>query len=180
MMPETERQANILVQLIQDDVPVRLYQFRQAMEAEAVVTKRLYLVKCEYRVPFISFLEAHQSLLRAPPMELVDQYLQRSDGNSPKDAEPLKAKLQSLLNTPELVELLSLEMEGEKIELALGEAIFPFSELARSLDHKRARLKVVPGVVDRDELPALQECVRVSNSPTLKCFDALVLLTSDP
>jgi hypothetical protein len=47
--PSCERQASILIQLIQDDLPMRLYHFRQAMEKEALVTKRLYLVKCEYR-----------------------------------------------------------------------------------------------------------------------------------
>ncbi|KAL3941677.1 MAG: hypothetical protein SGARI_000519 [Bacillariaceae sp.] len=161
-MPDTERQTTILRNLIQDDIPVRLYQFRQAMEAEVVVTKRLYLVKSEYRVPFRSFLEAHQSLLRAPPMELVDQYLEQSDTGGKKDggAEDLKAELQSLLHKPELIEMLALERECEETELALGEALFPFSELARSLDHKRARLKTVRGVVDYDELPLLQEFVR--------------------
>ena len=43
----------------------------------------------------------------------------------------------------------------------MGVAIYPFSELARSLDHKRARLKVVPGVVESDMLPILQETLRV-------------------
>ena len=162
MMPETERQTTILRNMIQDDIPVRLYQFRQAMEAEVVVTKRLYLVKSEYRVPFRSFLEAHQSLLRAPPMELVNYYAEQS--NKKKDAAPEdpKTELQKLLHKPELVEMLALERECEEMELALGEALFPFSELARSLDHKKARLKVVPGVVDYDELPTLQENVRVS------------------
>lgn len=47
--PETERQLRILVQLIEDDLPMRLYQFKQALDTDAVVTKRLYLVKCEYR-----------------------------------------------------------------------------------------------------------------------------------
>jgi hypothetical protein len=125
---ETVRQAGLLVQLIEDDLPLRLYQFRQAMEAEAVVTKRLYLVKCEYRAPFRAFLEAHQSLLRAPPMELVDYYLDQHNDksndrnnvlakNDDESLEALKSKLQSLLNAPELVELLALEMEAETIEL---------------------------------------------------------------
>ncbi len=165
LMAETERETNILAHLVQDDIPVRLYQFRQAMEAEVVVTKRLYLVKSEYRVPFRSFLEAHQSLLRAPPMEVVDYYLNQSNNTSnginDSDSEDLKAQLQSLLHQPELIEMLALEMEIEKLELALGEAIFPFSELSRTLDHKRAKLKVIPGVVDDEDLSTLQEFVRV-------------------
>lgn len=168
LMPKTELQSAILLQLIQDDIPMRLYQFRQAMEADVVVTKRLYLVKSEYRVPFRSFLESHQSLLRAPPMELVDRFLMQHNSSSSSDtgkaseSEQLKTHLQSLLTKPELIEMLALEMELEQVELKLGEALFPFSELARTLDHKRARLKTVPKIVDHDELPALQECVRVS------------------
>lgn len=96
-------------------------------------------------------------MLRAPSMELVDHYLRHPSSN----AESLKSELQSLLKTPELVELLALEKECEKIELDMGQALFPFSELARSLDHKKARLKVVSGIVDQDELSSLQETVMV-------------------
>jgi hypothetical protein len=49
MGPSYERNAGLLLQLVQDDLPVRLYQFRCAMDAESVVTKRFYLFKCEYR-----------------------------------------------------------------------------------------------------------------------------------
>jgi hypothetical protein len=155
--PASERQASILIQLIQEDLPMRLHHFCQAMYADEVVTQRLYLVKYEYRAPFRHFLEAHLSLLRAPSMDLVDHYLEHPSPN----AESLKSQLQSLLKTPELVELFALEKECEQIELDMGEALFPFSELARTLDHKKARLKVVPGVVEEDELAGLQETVRV-------------------
>lgn len=156
--PSSERQASVLIQLIHEDVPMRLHHFRQAMYADEAVTQRLYLVKCEYRAPFRHFLEAHQSLLRAPAMDLVDHYLKNPSPN----AESLKSQLQSLLKTPELVELFALEKECEEIELDMGQALFPFSELARTLDHKKARLKVVPGAVEEDKLAALQETVRVS------------------
>ena len=160
----------ILVQLVQNDLPLRLYQFRSAMESEAVVTKRLYLVKCEYRAPFRAFLEAHQNLLRAPSMELVNHYLKKntsgSDGGQKNDKssspEALKAELQSLLNTPELIELLSLEMEAEKLELDMGKALFPFTELSRTLANKRIYIEGFPGVVEVDELPSLRETIRVS------------------
>ena len=138
---------------------MRLYHFRQAMDADAVVTKRLYLVKCEYRGPFRHFLEAHQSLLRAPSMELVDYKLKGALPN----VETLKSELQSLLKTPQMVQVFALEREAEQLELDMGQTLFPFSELARSLDHKKARLKVVPGILEEDELPALQETVRVRN-----------------
>mmetsp|Transcript_47954 Transcript_47954/g.53684 ORF Transcript_47954/g.53684 Transcript_47954/m.53684 type:complete len:716 (+) Transcript_47954:151-2298(+) len=175
---ELESQVLILVKLVQHDLPLRLYQFKAAMEAEAVVTKRLYLVKCEYRAPFRAFLEAHQNLLRAPPMELVDCYLNEQKDNrnnknsinvtavafsneeSSSSPEDIKAELQALLNTPELIELLSLEMEAEKLELDMGKAIFPFSELARTIAHKRVSLDGVPGVVEVHEIPSLRETVR--------------------
>mmetsp|Transcript_37669 Transcript_37669/g.91622 ORF Transcript_37669/g.91622 Transcript_37669/m.91622 type:complete len:720 (+) Transcript_37669:1-2160(+) len=189
---EIGRQIRILVQLIEDDLPTRLYQFRQASETDAVVTKRLYLVKCEYRAPLRAFWDAHQSLLRAPPIAVVDSYLEEADwafvarskdekssskaqkqatgnkkgasvsnkGSALETQDDLKKKLQSLLQTPSLTEMLTLEMEGEKLEVALGEALHPFSELARSLDQKRACLRVVPDVVEARELPALQETVR--------------------
>ena len=168
---EMEMQAMILVQLVQNDLPLRLYQFRSAMEAEAVVTKRLYLVKCEYRAPFRAFLEAHQNLLRAPPMELVEHYAEGGSSSSSSSSikeksssspEAVKAELQALLNTPELVELLSLEMEAEKLELDMGKALFPFTELSRILTNKRVYLEVVPGVTDVDDLPSLRETIRVS------------------
>eukprot|EP00536_Pseudo-nitzschia_multiseries_P012652 jgi/Psemu1/209371/e_gw1.497.49.1 len=176
---EMETQIMVLVQLVQNDLPLRLYQFRSAMESEAVVTKRLYLVKCEYRAPFRAFLDAHQNLLRAPPMELVDRYLSNqqqssnsssggkkgsgghsSSSSSSSSPEALKAELQALLNTPELVELLALEMEAEKLELDMGKAFFPFTELARTLAHKKVYLEAVPRIVSVDELPVLRETVR--------------------
>ena len=173
---EMEMQAMILVHLVQHDLPLRLYQFRSAMEADAVVTKRLYLVKCEYRAPFRAFLEAHQNILRAPPMELVEHYLSAAADKKKKQSsspEALKAELQALLNTPELVELLALEMEAEKLELDMGKALFPFTELSRLLSNKRIYLDEVKGVEDLDELPSLRETVRVSVS---NAFVSIVLV----
>lgn len=155
----SDRQASLLIQLIQDDLPMRLYHFRQAMEADAVVTKRLYLVKSEYRAPFRAFLEAHQTLLRAPAMDLVESYLQSS--KSRKGEDPSK-EMQALLKTPALVELLALERESEQLEQDIGQALYPFSELARNLDQRKARLKVVPGVIEDDQLMDLQNTVGVS------------------
>ncbi len=161
---EMEMQAMILVQLVQHDLPLRLFQFRSAMEADAVVTKRLYLVKCEYRAPFRAFLEAHQNILRAPPMELVEHYLNADGTNKKKksqttSAPEAKEELQALLNRPELVELLALEMEAEKLELDMGKALFPFTELSRLINNKRIYLD--DGVAGLDELPILREAVRV-------------------
>eukprot|EP00934_Nitzschia_sp_Nitz4_P004832 Nitzschia sp. Nitz4//scaffold21_size171442//73956//75951//NITZ4_002163-RA/size171442-augustus-gene-0.202-mRNA-1//-1//CDS//3329542417//4822//frame0 len=155
--PPSQRQAEILLQLIHDDLPMRLYQFRQAMMAEAVVTKRLYLVKSEYRAPFRAFMEAHQTLYRAPSLDLVESYL------NPKKAkeDTLSAEdLDVLLKDPTLVELLVLERECEKLEVDIAKAIYPFAELARALEQKKARVKPVPGIVKDVDVPALQEAVR--------------------
>lgn len=163
LQPPSERQACILIQLVQEDLPLRLLQFKQAMSAEEVVTKRLYLVKCEYRGPFRHFLEAHAALLESPSMRVVDYFLDGDAGSY--DSEEQDEKLQDLLETPELVEMLALEKYIEQFELDLGKALFPFSELARTLDHKKARIKAVPGVVEDDEVADLQETVR-----RLKCI----------
>ena len=144
--------------------------------------------------PLRAFWDAHQSLLRAPPIAVVDYYLEEADwafvskskddkssskaqkqatgnkkgasasnkGSELETQDDLKKRLQSLLQTPSLTEILTLEMKGEQLEIALGEALYPFSELARSLDQKRAGLRVVPDIVHEGELPALQETVRVS------------------
>ena len=160
----SERSAEVLQQLVLEDLPMRLYQFRTAVDAESVVTKRLYLVKSEYRAPFRAFLEAHQSVQRAPSMGLVDEYLRQRDKPHvlQQMRETAKVKLRTLLETPHLVEALALEKRCEEMEIDLGRALFPFSELARFLDHKRARLKIVQGIVeDQQDLSLLNETVRV-------------------
>lgn len=167
----SERQASLLISLIMEDLPMRLYHFRQAMEADAVVTKRLYLVKSEYRAPLRAFLEAHQTLLRAPSMELVESCLQSKSARGGK-SKSLGDNFQTLLKNPALVELLALERQSEQLEQDIGQALYPFTELARNLDQKKARIKVVPGVVEEDQLTDLQNTVRVSLSaiPVTDCF----------
>lgn len=161
LSPRLEREASILIQLVLEDLPMRLHHFRQAMEAEAVVTKRLYLVKSEYRAPFRAFLEAHQTLLKAPHMSLVESYLQ--DRSSKKKASQEK-ELEVLLKTPALIELLALERECELMEIEMGQTLFPFSEFSRSLDHKKVRIKPVKGILDETQLPTIQESIRVSTN----------------
>ena len=122
-------------------MPSRLLQFRTAVEAEAVVSKRLYLIKCEYRAPFRAFLEAHQSILRAPSLTLVEEYHSKTTSGSKKARlEAAKDKLKSLLEHPDLVEALALEKRCEEYELEMTKAIYPFSELSRFLEQKRARI----------------------------------------
>lgn len=159
-----ERQALVLQMLVLQDVPMRLHQFRTAVEANGVVSKRLYLVKCEYRAPFRAFLEAHQTVQRAPSIKMVDDYLQQKRNTSTllQKRKQADERLQSLLETPELCEALSLEKECEMMEVRMAEALFPFTELARVLDHKDAKLKAVSGKLSQDDVPAMQELLQVS------------------
>jgi hypothetical protein len=159
----SERQASLLVQLVQEDLPLRLYHFNQAMQADAVVTKRLYLVKSEYRAPFRAFLEAHQSLLKAPPLERVEACL----SSKSRSSDDLGRDFQTLLKTPALIELLALEREIEQLEENIGHVLYPFSELARNLDQRKARVKAVSGVIEQDELHDLENALRVSNVAVL-------------
>jgi hypothetical protein len=153
----SERQASLLIRLVQEDLPMRLYHFHQAMHADAVVTKRLYLVKSEYRAPFRAFLEAHQSLLKAPPLEKVEACLLTKSRNG----DDCAIGFQTLLKTPALVELLALEREIEQLEENIAHALYPFSELARTLDQRKARVKAVPGVIEQDQVQDLERSIRV-------------------
>ena len=158
-----EREAHILQMLVLQDLPMRLHQFRAAMEANGVVSKRLYLVKCEYRAPFRAFLEAHQTVHRAPSMKLVDEYiqLQKSSGALLQKRKEAESNLQSLLERQELIEALALEKECEMMEVGMAESLYPFTELARLLDHKRGKLKVIRGTLEEADVPLLQETLRV-------------------
>lgn len=61
--------------LLSTSIPSRLNQFRAAVESNAVVSKRLYLVKCEYRAPLRALWESCNNLNSAPKVELVERYL---------------------------------------------------------------------------------------------------------
>ena len=64
-----------LVSNLSTSIPSRLNQFRAAVESNAVVSKRLYLVKCEYRAPLRALWESCNNLNSAPKVELVERYL---------------------------------------------------------------------------------------------------------
>jgi hypothetical protein len=173
LSPSAERYLSILLQLVKDDIPVRLHQFRAAVEADSVVSKRLYLVKCEYRAPFRAFLEAHQSLQRAPTVAMVDDYLSMKSDKAKQKREEAQAKLQNLLETPELVQALALERQCEEMEIEIAKALFPFTEMARILEHKRGRLVAIPGVVDDEKVLDLQDLLRVRCRDAILCFGLL-------
>ena len=156
----TEREVSILVNLIQQDLPMRLHQFRMATEANAAVLKRLYLVKSECRAPFRAFLEAHQTVQRAPSLEMVNRYLAERNANTNR-SEADENRLQQALETPELVEALQIEKMLEGLELQMAKGIFGFTELARAVDYKKAQLTVVPDLVEEEDIQPLNDLLRV-------------------
>lgn len=148
-------QATLLMQLVFVDVPTRLTLFKAALDAESVVSKRLYLVKTEYRAPLRAFWEAHSSVQKAPTLELVQESLSKlatSSSSSPsatstankdkrstnKAQDDPKENLQKLMENPDLVKLLAMERQMEQYELDMALALYPFCELARFLDQKKA------------------------------------------
>jgi len=175
------QESDQIKDLIRTDIPHKLNQFKIAAESDSVASKRLFLVKCEYRGPFRSYLEACATLRRAPRIEMVDQYLaihqkgvstasagaSASDGlnaaaaqKSELDAKKLAAerKIQNALANPLLLEALRMEQRCEVMEYAMAQMVGPFCDLARQIDSKRAsgtqgRLKEIPGVLTADGAP---------------------------
>ena len=80
---------NYLVsQLLPISIPSSLNQFRAAVEANTVISKRLYLVKCEYRAPLRAHMEGWLAYKAAPKIELVERYLREFHGvNSKSNGE---------------------------------------------------------------------------------------------
>jgi len=162
-LTEEKRPVKLLVNLIRRDLKMRLHQFRIATESNSVVLKRLYLVKCEFRAPFRAFLEAHQTVQRAPSLDLVQEFMEKS--KTPKrhnsTLKESTSKLQKLLESPKLVEALHIEELLEGIEQKMAQGIFAFTEVSRFIDGKKAKLRVLPGILEEDELQALQDLLRV-------------------
>ena len=156
--------VNIVLLLLRHDLPAKLYQFRVAAEADGVVIKRLYLVKCEYRAPFRAFLEAHQSVQKAPSIALVDACLALHQSNSKEGlhrrTQATERAVQDALHHPTLIEALELERRIEEVEIGMARMLLPFTDLARYMENRKAHFRVVPGVVEAGELPALEELIR--------------------
>lgn len=145
-----EQEASVLLLVVTRDLPSRLVQFRASIEADAVIIKRLYLVKSEYRAPFRAFLESHQSLQRAPSLALVQEFTQLPKHKIEPKRTSCKDQLQKLLTQPFLVEALALEQKCEEYEIAMANALYGFCELARYLILKRASI-----CLDDDDAPQL-------------------------
>ncbi len=70
----------LVSELLYTSIPSSINKFRAATEANAVVSKRLYLVKCEYRAPMRALWESYTALNAAPRLELVETYLRDYHG----------------------------------------------------------------------------------------------------
>ncbi|KAK1747177.1 hypothetical protein QTG54_002521 [Skeletonema marinoi] len=60
----------LVSELLHTSIPSSINKFRAATEANAVVSKRLYLVKCEYRAPMRALWESYTALNAAPSWNL--------------------------------------------------------------------------------------------------------------
>ncbi len=165
---------NIMI-LLRHDLPMRLQQFRRGVESDIVVSKRLYLIKNEYRAPFRAFLEGHMHVQRAPSSDLIMEYVtlhqQQDDtksrggggGGESHNAELKERRrlanqrIQDCLRNEAFVEAIQLEEICEGLEISMGNMLLPFCELARMLldgkhhHHVNVRLVEVPGLLEGDK-----------------------------
>jgi hypothetical protein len=156
--------------LLKYDVPLRLQQFRKGIESDALVSKRLYLVKNEYRAPFRAFLEAHLHLQMAPRLELVEEYIAiHQETQEEVKFEMLLEKrrrvnqtIQDCLRNEHFVKALVMEEKCEKLEISMAAMLFPFCELARWLSdgNQIVGLVQVPGVLEEEDFLRMQELLR--------------------
>ena len=161
LLPSSLYNAIHLAHIVRKDIPDRLSTFKVAMESNARVSKRLYIVKCEYRAPFRAFLEAHNKLKSAPSASIVDQYIKLHSGNKQQEIKAKRSKaekrIEELMHLPHFIEALHLEQQCEHLEVGMADMILPFAELARMVDGKR--VSVLP-VLPSEDVAALQECLR--------------------
>jgi len=153
--------GNVML-LLKNDFPLRLQQFRRGIESDVVVSKRLYLIKTEYRAPFRGFLEGHAHVQRAPSLSLVQDYihLHKWDIKALKERRKLaNQRIQDYLTDKNFVEAITIEEKCENLEVDLARMIFPFAELAKLFFDGRTLVPIVEvdGVIDGKEVPLLQE-----------------------
>jgi hypothetical protein len=154
-----------IMTLLQNNLPLRLHQFHQGIESDIVVSKRLYLVKTEYRGPFRSFLEAHEYIKKIPEISLVMEYirLHESDPKMLKEKR-IKAnqKIENCLRNEDLVMAVRAEENSEVFEMNMAKMLLPFCEVARLLMDGRlfAGVVEVPDLLEGNEVLRMQELLR--------------------
>jgi len=145
------RTMELLVKLLKPELVDSLEIFKASVESNAVVSRRLHVVKYEYRAPFRAFLEAHEKMLASPSTDLIKTYLKlhgeqnpKAPTTTPRDLKlkrnSLETSLRELMHNIRFVEAIELEHRCELLELAMAEMIFPFTELARFIEAKKVRL----------------------------------------
>jgi len=145
------RTMELLVKLLKPELVDSLEIFKASVESNAVVSRRLHVVKYEYRAPFRAFLEAHEKMLASPSTDLIKTYLKlhgeqnpKAPTTTPRDLKlkrnSLETSLRELMHNTRFVEAIELEHRCELLELAMAEMIFPFTELARFIEAKKVRL----------------------------------------
>lgn len=165
-----QEQIDALYTLIKKDLPAHFSAFRAATGANTCTSKRLYLVKCEYRAPFRSFAESHRNLQRAPSRELVDEFVnlkrkaRRNGGSDQKKVdhwlESLRTKKQEIIENPILIEAFQAEHCCEVMELAMSQMLYPFAELARVMESKNYRLREINELLGASQVLAFREVLR--------------------
>eukprot|EP00986_Skeletonema_menzelii_P005148 scaffold1812_cov153-Skeletonema_menzelii.AAC.14 len=135
----------LVSELLQTSIPSSINKFRAATEANAVVSKRLYLVKCEYRAPMRALWESYTALNAAPRLELVERYLRDYHGVKPgeeQDTSPshggksnvLKKKLSSDASKKSA---LLLQQQREKMEKLITEKYWKHPIFVEALQLER-------------------------------------------
>ena len=182
--PDTLPLADQLYHVIRINLPSKLCQFRTAVESETIVSKRLYLVKCEYRAPFRAFLESLQTLMKLPSPFLLRDVMQvynstdktntnqnTTSTTGPQDPLPikdnldLKERLQEatsgladcLQHNSWLVKALKMEQHLEMLEHSMLQSLAPFTDLARIFDSKKCRIIPYENILEPNKVPALRE-----------------------
>ena len=178
---------NNVQNLVNIDLPLRLQQFRKALEGDAVVLKRLYLVKCEVRAPFRCFWEGHMKVQKLPDLDLVKRYLDNhktsdssntgnlkglseennfmtEEGGSRKEAE---VRIQECIKSKPLLKALEMEMDRERIEMDISKALLPFCQLSKVLGVESGSTNKnlfwvvpIPGVLEENDRKMVFEVLR--------------------
>ena len=165
-----QEKIDLLYMLIKVELPDDFASFKAAVSADAVVSKRLYLIKCEYRAPFRGFLESHRNLQRAPDKIIVDEIVSLYQASG-KLLDGAKLKLDSMkesalaekkriLDNTTLVDAFQIEHCCEVMEVAMSRMLHPYAELARLMDSKNYRLKEIQGKLAASDVASFREVLR--------------------
>ena len=156
----------MVTRLLRNDLPLRLRQFRHGIESDTVVSKRLYLVKNEYRAPFRSFLEAHIHVQKAPSRSLVMEYINLHKNKKTKELKERRTQanqtIQECIKSEILTKVLTMEEKCETLEVHMAKMLLPFCEVSRLLMDGRTVVPIVevPDMLEPEDVLRMQELVK--------------------